>query len=90
MATELKGVLVLDADLVTALDPPVSVLVQERGMEGKPVGLVEVGGLTVPALVACFEPDGPFAGSFASEQAWEPGGPDVGELALCIRHDVDS
>ena len=59
-------------------------------MAGKPVGLVEVGRFTVPALVASFEPDGPFAVSFAGEQAWEPGGPDVGELALYSRHGVDS
>ena len=90
MATELKGVLVLDAYVVAALGPPVSVFVQERGMAGKPVGLVEVGGLTVPALVPRFEPDGPFAGSFAGEQARELGGPDVREVALCSRHDVDS
>ena len=90
MATELKGVLVLDEYVVAALDPPVSVFVQERGMAGKPVGLVEVGGLAIPSLVASFEPDGPFAGSFAGEQAWEPGGPDVRELALCSRHGVGS
>ena len=59
-------------------------------MAGKPIGLVEVGGFTVPALVARFDPDGPFAGSFAGEQPGEPGGPDVGEIALCSRHDVDS
>ena len=70
VASELQGVLVLDADLLAVLDPPVSVFVQERSMVGKPVGLVEVGGLTVPALVPRFEPDGPFAGSFADEQAW--------------------
>ena len=49
---ELKGVLALDADVVAALDPPVSVLVQERGMAGEPVGLVEVGGLAVVREVA--------------------------------------
>ena len=90
VATELKGVLVLDAYVVAALDLPVSVFVQERGMAGKPVGLVAVGGLAIPSLVASFEPDGPFAGSFSGEQAGEPCGPDVGELALCSRHDVDS
>ena len=67
VAAELKGVLVLDAYVVAALDPPVSVFVQECGMADEPVGLVEVGGLTVPALVPRFEPDGPFAGSFSGE-----------------------
>ena len=68
LTAEAESVLVLEADLVTAVRPPVSLLVDQSGMAGKPVGLVEVGRFTVPALVMGFEPDGPFAGSFAGQE----------------------
>ena len=60
MPAEAEGVLILEADVVTAMGPLVSLLVEQSGMPGKPVGLVEVGRFTVPALVMGFEPDGPF------------------------------
>ena len=90
LTAQAESVLVLEADVVAAAGPPVSLLVEQSGMQGEPVGLVEVGRFTVPALVMGFEPDGPFAGSFAGEQAGKPGGPDVGEIALSGRHGADS
>ena len=59
-------------------------------MPGEPVGLVEVGWLLGPILVVGFEPDGPLAGPFAGEETGQPGGPDVGEIALSGRHGADS
>ena len=81
MPAEAEGVLVLEADVVTAMGPLVSLLVEQSGMPGKPVGLVEVGRFTVPALVMGFEPDGSFAGVLAGQQPGQPGGPDVGVFA---------
>ena len=51
LTSESEGVLVLEADLVTAAGPLVSLLVEQGGMPCEPVGLVEVGRFTVPALV---------------------------------------
>ena len=68
-AAEAKGVLVFDADLAAAVDPEVALLVEEGGVVGQPLGLVEVRGLACPALVVSFEPDCLLAGSFAGEQA---------------------
>ena len=65
---EAESVLVLEADVVTAMGPLVSLLVEQSGMPREPVGLVESGRFTVPALVMGFEPDGPFAGSLAGQE----------------------
>ena len=46
-------------------------------MVQQPFGLVEVRGWFGPVLVVSLEPDGPLAGSFAGEEAGEPGCPDV-------------
>ena len=68
LTAEAEGVLVLEADGVTAVGPLVALLVEQSGMPREPVGLVEVGRFTVPALVMGFEPDGPLAGPFTGEE----------------------
>ena len=87
VTAELEGVLAFEADVVAAPGPLVSLLVEQFGMAGEPVSLVEVGRLTVLALVTGFEPDGPFAEAFPGQEAGEPGGPDVGEVSS-LRHDT--
>ena len=51
VSAEAECVLRLDADVVSALEPLVAVLVEQLGMAGEPVGLVAVGRLTGPRLV---------------------------------------
>ena len=68
LSAESESVLVLEAYVVAAVGPLVSLLVEQGGMLREPVGLVEVGRFTVPALVMGFEPDGPFAGSLAGQE----------------------
>ena len=43
LTAEAEGVLVLEADGVTAVGPLVALLVEQSGMPREPVGLVEVG-----------------------------------------------
>ena len=69
LAAEAEGVLTLDAGFVSALDPEVALLVEQLGVVGQPLGLVEVGGWLRPVLVMGLEPDGPLAGVLAGEQA---------------------
>ena len=52
VAPQAEGVLVLEADVVTTMGPLVSLFVEQSGMPREPVGLVEVGRFTVPALVS--------------------------------------
>ena len=51
LTAESESVLVLEAYVVAAVGPLVSLLVEQGGMPREPVGLVEVGRFTVPALV---------------------------------------
>ena len=80
VAAEAETVLVLDADVVAALEPEVALLVEQDGVVGQPLGLIEVGGGLCPTLVVGFEPGGPLAAALAGEQAGQPSGPDVGEV----------
>ena len=81
LAAEFKSVLGLDVDVEAANFPVGDAFVQERGVVQNPLGLVELGRGSGPALVMGLEPDGPFARVLASQQLGQPGGPDVGRLS---------
>ena len=86
LAAEFKPVLCFDVDLKAADRPVLDSLVDEGGVVEHPLGLVEVRWDAFPALVMGLEPDGPLAGVLTGEEAGQPGGPDVGEVAANSRH----
>ena len=90
LALQAKGVLGLGEDVVAAGQELVPGPGQQGGVLDLPSDGVEVGRLASPPLVVGLEPGGVFAGTLSGDQLGQGGGPDVGKLALCSRHDVDS
>ena len=80
-----EGVLLLDEDVAAVGQPAVAEVVEEGGVGELPLGGVEVRGGSDSVLVMGLEPDGPFAGVVADQEAGEPRVPDVGVSGRCLQ-----